>query len=397
MKILLVCNKSPWPPKDGGALATLSLAQSLVKNKMDVTLLYMNTSKHPQKVADIPEEMTQDIRFHAVDVQTKPKFLPALLDIFSCGKPYIAKRFYSRVFLQKLQDLLKKETYDVIQLEGLYTYQYIQNIRQVSNALIAYRPHNLEYEIWKGLSQNSQNILRKTYFSFLGKKLFCFEKSLLNLCDCLIPISSTDLDGFNKMGNTKPAHIAPFGIFPDETVRTDNTEGLFFIGALDWLPNREGLLWFCRNVWSGLKNKYPYLILKVAGRNAPAKFVRQLSKYHIVFEGEIEQAKDFMQNNGIMIVPLLSGSGMRVKIIEGMSLGIPIVATSTAARGIPVKNDENILIADTNQDFTVAVEKLISDREYRKNLSEEAALFASHNFNNFDIAVHLINFYKRLC
>jgi polysaccharide biosynthesis protein PslH len=400
MKILLVCNKSPWPPKDGGALATLSLAQSLAKNKVDVTLLFMNTSKHPQKIADIPEEIKQDIRFHAVDVRTKPKFLPALLDIFLCGKPYIAKRFYSRVFLQKLQDLLKKETFDVIQFEGLYTYQYIADIRRCSNALLAYRPHNLEHEIWKGLSGNAQNILKKFYFSLMGKKLLRLEKSLLNQYDCLIPISSTDLEGFYKMGNTKPAHIAPFGIFPGQTVRKDKEKepaGLFFIGALDWLPNQEGLMWFCRNVWPGLKNKYPQLVFKLAGRNAPEKFVRKLKKHQIVFEGEIEQAKDFMQNSGIMIVPLLSGSGMRVKIIEGMSLGIPIIATSVAAKGIPVKNEENILLADTNRDFTLAVEKLISDPTFRKNVSDQAFLFASHNFNNFDIAARLIDFFKNSC
>ncbi len=398
MKILLICNKSPWPSKDGGSLATLSLAKSLSANGALVTILAMNTSKHRVLKNSIPEDITSIINLQLVDINNQTKIIPAILNFFTPGIPYTATRFLSANFQKKLSKIISEEYYDIIQFEGLYLLQYINEIKNICNSRLAYRPHNVEHEIWEGLAKNSVNIFKKIYFRRLSQKIKRLELQLLNSYNLLVPISNSDYATFQSLGNTKPAFVAPFGIFPEKFAEPKPPSGknqLFFIGALDWLPNQEGLLWFLNNVWPRIKKIRPDLVLKVAGRNIPDKFQKTLASYNIIFMGEIEDAGRFMIGNDIMIVPLFAGSGIRVKIIEGMAHGKPIIATSTAVRGIPVTNHHNIIIADSPENFASGLDELISNNSYKNELAENARLFALVNFNNFEIANSLIKFYQK--
>lgn len=399
MKILLVCNKSPWPPKDGGSLATFSLAKALIKIGASIKILAMNTSKHKVNQSSVPDILKNEMGLQLVDIDTDISLFLTLKDFFSFGTPYIATRFYSEKFRKELTEILLVEEFDVVQIEGLYVLQYLTDIRKHSKALIAFRPHNVEHEIWNGLAKNTGNIFKKIYFSRLSGKIKNLENNLINQYDSLIPISITDLDKFNLMGNQKPVHLVPAGVFPNEIPVLQKQTGpvnLFYIGALDWLPNQEGITWFVKNIWNILKEKHPNLSFNVAGRNAPHWFMKLLKKHHVYYLGEVDDAGTYMIMNGIMVVPLLSGSGIRVKIIEGMAHGKAIVATSIAAKGIPAKNQENILIADTPEDFVTCIEKLITDSPFKIQMAKNARDFALANYNNFDIAAELTTFYKKL-
>lgn len=398
MNILLVCNKSPWPPRDGGSSASLSMAKALCANGAKVSILAMNTTKHPVIKESIPESLASKMDFHFVNMDTRTKALPALLDFFTPGIPYIAKRFLSEDFRNALLKLTHNQRFDIIQFEGLYAFQYLQYLEKPGNFKIAYRPHNAEFEIWQGLACNSRNIFNKIYYHRLSRKIKKLEKKQINHYDCLVPISETDLHTFHALGNTKPFLLAPYGIFSEDIPHPAQpvTSNLFFIGALDWLPNREGIKWFVKEVWPALRKKFPALTFRIAGRNMPEKFRDVLNKPGIFYDGEVEDAGRFMRENGIMVVPLFSGSGMRVKIIDAMAHHRPVIATPAAAKGIPVSHSENILIAGNSGEFISAIEKMLSDDAFRKKIADSAGLFALTNFNNFDMAVHLINFYKKL-
>lgn len=398
MNILLVCNKSPWPPKDGGSSATLAMAKALCANGAKVSILAMNTSKHPVSKNSIPKSLTDTIDFHYVDINTRIKVLPALLDFFMPGIPYIAKRFMSEEFRNALLKLIQNQKFDIVQFEGLYAFQYHKYITLPVSFKISYRPHNAEFEIWRGLARESGNILRKIYYLRLGRKLQNLEKKYINKYDYLVPISECDLQTFQKLGNKKPVFLSPYGIIPEDIspVNRDVKDGLFFIGALDWLPNREGIKWFVEKVWPALRKEFPTLTFSVAGRNMPDNYRSILRKPGVFYEGEVEDAGRFMQENGIMVVPLFSGSGIRVKIIDAMANRRPVIATSLAAKGIPVSDSENIMIANNREAFITAIEKLVTDNSFQNKIAENARIFALANYNNFDIAKTLIQFYKAL-
>jgi len=387
----------PYPPKDGGSIATLVLAEALQKcgNKVDV--LSMNTSKHFVNLEDLPKELTDRIKFHAVEVNTAIT-VPALINNLLFSKePYNAARFISEKFNEQLKKHLQYEQYDIVQLEGLYLCPYIDTIRNYSNAKIALRSHNIEHEIWYRAASNETNLLKKQYKKLLSKRIKNFKQSYLNKYDFLVPITQRDGDQYNKLGNTQASHTVPTGI-DKENYDITNSEprfpGIFHIGALDWLPNQEGLKWFIENVWKRFKMEHPDFRFHLAGRNAPPAFENFLNSDSIAYIGEVEDANQFINDNSIMIVPILSGSGMRIKIIEGMALGKTIITTSIGTEGIDSTHNENILIADTPEDFYNCLVKVSNNKELHEKISKNAIKFVYKNFDNLKIAKGLTKFYK---
>jgi len=218
-----------------------------------------------------------------------------------------------------------------VQLEGLYLKPYVQLIRKLHKKLIVYRAHNVEYTIWQGLASRPGNCLKKLYLRNLAERIHRYESDFMNRYDLLVPISEQDKASLNDMGNTKPACVIPVGIMPEnfrQVISDISPKSLFFIGALDWMPNQEALCWFIDEVWLNLKQTYPLLSFHVAGRNAPSRITKKCFQNGIEFHGEVPDSLAFMDAYDIMVVPLFAGSGIRVKIIEAMARSKMVVTTS---------------------------------------------------------------------
>lgn len=397
MRILQVSNKVPWPPKDGGAIATLTMSKGFTLLGHDVHVLAMNTKKHHITIDEIPHDLKERMHFELIDVSARITTIGLLGNLLFSNLPYNASRFISRQFSRKLADLLQAKTFDLIQLEGLYLCPYIPLIRKHSKALISYRAHNVEHEIWERTAAVTPGF-RSIYLKLLASRIKKFEISYLNSYDVLVPITDRDGDLLDQLGNTKPRHTTQTGIDLATLVpKAGQLEypSVFHLGALDWAPNQEGLLWFLENCWPKLQQKYPQLKFFVAGRNAPDWLQSKLQYKNVVFLGEIEDAYAFMNSKAIMVAPLLSGSGMRVKIIEGLALGKAIVSTGIGAEGIAVEKGKHILLADEADEFIQAVSNLIEDRDLYDQLCKNAIDFIHDKFDNLAIAESLTDFYKQ--
>lgn len=376
-------------------MLTLAKGFSLLGHKVHV--LAMNTQKHHISFDDIPESLKEKVSFELVDVPAKVTVAGLLSNLIFTKQPYNATRFIDERFSRKLLRVLKEKQFDLIQLEGLYLCPYIALIRQNSKALIAYRAHNVEHEIWERTAKVTPGI-KRFYTKLLSKRIRKFEQRYLNTYDVLVPITDRDGDILDEMGNQKPRHTSQSGIDLATLVpKAGNLEypSVFHIGALDWPPNQEGLLWFLDNCWQSLQHQYPELKFYVAGRNAPDWLRSKLQYKNVMFLGEIEDAYAFMNSKAIMLVPLLAGSGMRVKIIEGLALGKAIVSTRIGAEGISVENRKQIMIADQPDEFTNAVIELIDNRGLYDQLCKNAISFIHEKFDNLAIAESLIDFYKQ--
>ena len=396
MKILQVTNKVPYPPKDGGAIACMNLISGFALLGHEVTVLAMNTEKHHIDEAEIPESVQDWATFHLVDVPARTSSFAAFINLIFSGKPYNAVRFISKAFSEELGKLLTENEFDIVQLEGLYVCPYIPLIRKFSDAKIVYRSHNIEHEIWERTAALSKGF-KRLYFRVLAKRIKTFEKNFLNDYDLLVPITERDGQILDKLGNKKPVHVSPTGI--DTKVLFPHSKdlehpSLFHIGSLEWAPNQEGIIWFIKNCWPAIHEKFPELKFYIAGRNAPDWLIRYFDAPNIVYKGEVPDAYQFMNSKSIMVVPLFSGSGMRIKIIEGMALGKPIVSTTIGNEGISTISGENILIADTAEEFNQAVEKLINDSGLFEQISRNAIEYIHKEFDNMTIAGSLVRFYK---
>jgi glycosyltransferase involved in cell wall biosynthesis len=396
MKILQVTNKVPYPVKDGGAIACMNLARGFSLLGHKVTILAMNTVKHYITLSEIPESVKELADFKLVNVPARISPVSALLNLMFSKKPYNATRFISETFAAELKNVLKDNEFDVIQLEGLYVCPYIPVIRENSKAKIIYRAHNIEHEIWSRTAIMAHG-LEKWYLKNLSKRIKKFEVQTLNKYDLLVPITGRDGAILNKLGNKKPMHVSQTGI--DSSVLIPNSKNLkhptlFHIGSLEWSPNQEGLIWFFENCWDSIREKYPDLQFFIAGRNAPAWFQKMFDLPNVVFKGEVADAYEFINSKSIMVVPLFSGSGMRIKIIEGMALGKPIVTTAIGTEGISTTSGENIVVTEDADGFVQSISDLIENREYFNKISKNAIEYIHENFDNLSSAGTLIEFYK---
>jgi len=394
MKILQLSNKLPFPEKDGGALGISVFTKALLQAGHQVKMLAMNTSRQFIELDSIPQKLKDEIKLETVNVDTSIKPMNALFALLK-GESYNVSRFISSEYKNKLSAILKNEPFDIIQIEGLYLAPYIKVIRNLSHAPIIMRAHNIEWMIWQRLANEEKKPLKALYLKKLTAQLKKYEEASINLCDGITTTTIQDMDRLKSMGCKKTIVHIPFGIDTSKykTAPSEKKPSLFYIGALDWLPNQQGLNWFLEKIWPKVHSAYPAPEFHVAGRNMPEAY-KNVSHPNVVFHGEVNDAQAFMNAYEIMLVPLLAGSGVRVKIIEGMAMGKPIITTSVGLEGIECKNGIEVMVADSPEDFGNAIARCIDTPQLIQTLSENARKYALANYDIGKIADNLTRFYK---
>jgi polysaccharide biosynthesis protein PslH len=396
-RILILCNKMPYPPNDGGAIATLNMLYGLSEHDNELHVLAMQTYKHQFPIEQIPVEYSSKIKWYSVWIDTRFNLLSMFVNLLFSKKPYNARRFESDKFYAKLNALLTKNTFDIIQLEGLYLAPYIKSIRQNSNALVVLRAHNVENEIWKRLSDNETSIFKKIYKKILWHRIKKMENSTLGQIDLLVPITQRDATQLLFADSTK-VMVSSTGIMTGKFKEINTPvkkNSLFYIGALDWEPNQEAILWFIEKVWIYIKIEYPEWDFYIAGRNAPRFFTDKLKTLPVIYCGQVDDAGAFIDEHNINVVPLLSGSGMRIKIIEAMARSRCIVTTSIGAEGIGAVDGKDLFIANTPGTFKTIIEDLIKHNDKIDETARNAFKFARENFDNTLTTGKLNNFYNQ--
>ncbi|MFN8700452.1 MAG: glycosyltransferase [Flavobacteriales bacterium] len=396
MKILQLCLKPPLPARDGGCIAMNNITQGLLAEGHKVKVLTIFTHKHDFLKNEMPREYVAATRIEGVFVDTRLNVMDAFAN-FMTADSYNISRFFSPDMDRKVMEVLTAEKFDIIHLESLFMTPYLPMIRRHSSAPIVLRSHNLEFVIWEKITHGTRNIAKRTYLKYLTTKLREYELKALDSVNGIAAISGDDMRRFKKLGVKKPIRTIPFGIDPSkyECGQKKPEFALFHLGAMDWSPNLEGIIWFLEAVWPKVHAQYPKLKFYIAGRNMPEDLARDLPE-NVVAVGEVERADEYMKSKAVMIVPLLSGGGIRVKIIEGLALGKAIISTSIGAEGTDCENDRQLLIADTPSEWVKAVGRLIEENELYESLGKAGIAHVAAHFDNQKIIRDLIAFYKEL-
>lgn len=397
MKILQLTKKYPYPLKDGETIAITYLARALNELGCELVLLSMNTIKHFY-AEDTTGNLTHYKEKHLVEVDNRVKATGAFLNLFSRESYHVA-RFISEAYEQKLIQLLQQHSFDIIQLETLYLAPYVDTIRKYSDAKIVMRSHNVEHEIWKRITENTTIGAKKIYLQLLTKRLERFELDSLNKYDLLAAITQRDLNFFEKCGCVIPTAVTPIGLetsnYHPQPNDIDSPTTFCFIGSLDWMPNYNGVKWILENVWKRVIEVVPNAFFHIAGRNTPEELLQK--KYpNVVVHGEVDDALEFINNHDAMLVPLFSGSGMRVKILEGMALEKVIISTSLGLEGIPAKDGKEVLIANQKDEFIHKIRNIATQKNTQKVMGKNARAFIMQHFDNIQIGKELLEAYKSL-
>ncbi|HXU27266.1 MAG TPA: glycosyltransferase family 4 protein [Bacteroidia bacterium] len=397
MRLLQITNKPPYPPNDGSSIAVYNMSCGLINNGVDLTLLCINTKKHFKADNEVDVDFKSKSNYQSVYRDTDVTAFGAVCNLFS-NQSYFVSRFYFAEFEGKLISLLKEKDFDIIQLESIFLGNYIPIIRKYSKAKITVRTHNTEHLIWERMIANEGNLVKKNYLLLQTKRLKKFEKNILQSVDAIVTITEIDKQYFKQWGITTPFHVSPTGIqLPQYQVNhtAELPNSVFHFGSMDWMPNEEAVLWFINNVWGKVLEKIPQAKFYVIGRGMGDKILT-LNKPNVVVIGKIQNAEKVYHHYSAMVVPLLSGSGMRIKMIEGMAYGKPIVSTTIGAEGIAVTSGKNCLLADNADDFANAVIEILNNNEKRKLLQDEARTFIEQHFENNYLVKQLVDFYKNL-
>lgn len=402
--ILLLLNKFPFPAKDGYSVAVLNMIQAFSQAGHRVSVFSMNTSRHYGDLASMPDKIKALAEWRAIDIDTDIRPAALVANWLFSNQSYHIQRFTSKAFEAHLRNLLLQQTFDIIQLEGLFVCPYIPLIRDYApHAKIVFRAHNLEHEIWARNAVRESDFLKKYYFTLTAERLHNYEEELFqgDGLDAIVPITARDGQAIAKLGAKAPIFPCNAGYdlsFMEPLNLNSEYPSVFYIGALDWLPNQEAMRWFLQHVWGRVHALYPNVPFYLAGRNMPETFKRLHNTQNIQVLGEVEDAYSYMREKGIMVVPLQSGGGMRIKLIEGMALGKAIVATKVAAEGIPAKHAEHLMLCgDTDAEaFVNSIGSLIEKRELAEMLGRNAQQLAQVHFDSRVLTEKLSAFYDTL-
>ncbi len=397
MKILQLVNRIPYPLNDGGSIAVHCNTEGFLQAGVELSMLAMNTTRHWVDINSLPPLYDQLKLFKSVRVDNRIRIIPAFLNLFKKSS-YNIDRFISDTYKNALITLLQEEQFDIIQLEGLYLSPYLPLIRQYSKAAIAMRQHNIEFRIWQRLAQQAQNPLKKAYLKLLAKRLRRFELERLKDYDIILPISAEDEQYLKKLGCRTAMYLHPFGInisdIPFVPAYTPPLH-LYHIGAMDWLPNQESVNWLLDHVMPIIRKELPGIRLYLAGRNMSENLLK-LNQPNVIIAGAVPDALAFEKDKSILLVPLLSGGGVRIKIFKGMAMGKTVVTTSIGLEGIDARDGKEVFVADSAEQFAHHIIKLVHEPELIRQTGFAARKLIEKQYDQKKIIEDLIIRYGQL-
>ncbi|MFN8351790.1 MAG: glycosyltransferase family 4 protein [Flavobacteriales bacterium] len=397
MRILQLCNKPPYPPIDGGCKAMHGLTMGLIDNGHQVKVLCIATPKHPFDRSAMPADYLERTGIEGIFTDTSLNIVDAFTDLVTADN-YNISRFFSPDMDIRLIRLLSAEAFDVVLLESLFMTPYIATIRRYTKAPIVLRSHNLEHVIQERIAHGERHPLKKPYRRFLARQLKAYEIAVLDRVDGVAAITPADADHFKAYGKKAPIATIPFGVDPAAyTIDPPSGPPVFFhLGSMDWLPNEEGIRWLIERVWPEVLKLHPDARLHLAGNRMPEDLLA-LRMPGLTVEGRVPDADAYMATRHVMVVPLHSAGGMRVKIIEGMAMGKCVISTPMGAEGIACTDGHDILLADSAAEMVARMCQVLDAPERCAAIGRNARELVERAYNNALITRELDAFMRSLC
>ncbi len=329
-------------------------------------------------------------------VRSRQRNIRALLLSLVNQRPFVIQRDFLPEMAEKVDQILSSGEIEAVHSDQLWMAQYALRARQ--NGLVE-KPvktvldeHNACFQIFQRLAQGETNLLKKLVLEREWRLLKRYEARCLAHFDQTVAVTAEDratLAGLDVPGfQSRETPVIPISVDPDElpVVAGESEPGevseVVHLGTMFWLPNVEGVLWFARQVWPLILKEVPQARFSIIGKNPPAEIQELPEKQpSITVTGFVREPSPYLERAAAFIVPLLSGSGMRVKILDAWRWGVPVVSTSIGAEGIDLRDGENISIADTPQAFGRCVVRLLQQKELRQSMRQNGRRWVETHYD----------------
>lgn len=388
--LIIIPFKDIYPPMNGGKVRAMNLLHQLARH-FDVTaVLGQERASFSRAVEEYPAignctiystgdgKMPRDLFFFL------PQKLANALRYRWWRRSWKgpAEENFMRTY-PVLRQVLKGRSFDHVILEEMGSLDVARIIRRkMPRAHIIYDAYNVNTRL--AATELANGIIPEYYFDVIRRA----ESGLHESVDAVFTCSDQDLAELVRMNDNRlSGTVVPNGVMipalpADKGVTRPQNDDILFCGSLDYFPNQEGLSWFCKEVFPLLLKQKPSVRLLVVGRGEPGEELKNLLRQQgIVFYGKVDKVSDYYRKAAVALVPLFSGSGTRLKLLEAMGYAVPVVSTATGAEGISYTDKKDILIANDASTFAAAVLSLLDDPRMADKLAMEAYVFAKGKYD----------------
>lgn len=393
MNILQITPRLPAPPNDGGAVYIYYTTKYLSQLGENVTLASLISNKHEQDI----EQVKKYADVYAEDGKFTPySLLPIVKSTISRQPITIQHRMNTHLMRKALEQI--DTTPDVVLLEGLHTAAFLEDVRAFfPEAPVVLRQSNVEYLLLKRNAASTKNPFLKAFYYDQYRLMKQFELEAMKSVDAVTAITEFDKNIYLKELPNLNCYVSPAGAeMPDSLGLQKEENKMLAISNWRWKPNIDGLKWFLDEVWPSLIQKQPELEFDIIGDGLTPNFKNKYAHKNIHFLGFVDDLEPHRQTATVFVAPLFSGSGMKLKIVEGMASGLPIVTTKIGAEGIEIEDGTHYREANTKAEFEAAILDLLDHPQKRDDLSSEARNKAENKYGWEEITRQLIQFLETL-
>lgn len=406
MRVLHFAPRVCWPLDTGAKLRNYHLARILSGHAHLTLLAFTDQEEQPTGAL---EEFYEQVSTVPRDAgYTFPKILRGVLG----RTPLPVLNYTTAAMKQALERTLSAQQFDIVQVESIHLMAYLSILREAHpRPLVVCDWHNIESELMQRYSESESNAARRAYARKTARMMSDSEGRALQEFDAHVAVSQRDADKLGEINSQARVFVIENGVdtnfYSDEQIeiayrkaKPSETSGeknrIVFVGSMDYHANVDGVVNFAREVWPQVRDRLKGLTFTIVGRD-PAPEVRELAAMPgLEVTGTVDDVRPFYREAAAAVVPLKVGGGSRLKILEAMAAGVPVVSTTLGAEGLNVKHGENILIADTNQQLIDAIRSVVEDEGLRQRLSAAGRTLVSHHYDWSRLGTNLFEVYQQL-
>ena len=381
-KILFLSQRFLFPQDTGGKIRTGKILEQLNKH-YDITVISnVELPKDEPYLSEMKRLCSKFVPVYWKEIKryTVKWYFDVLKKSFSIY-PVPMLNDYSPELEKAVLDELKNEAYDLAICDFM---QSTLNFRKVTGIPKILFQHNVEATISMRHMKRSKNPLLKIFWWTQFRKMFYHEKRESTKFDTVIAVSEMDKQRMEDWYHLNNVKVIPTGVdtdfyAPQSDVQIKNQ--IVFVGAMDWLPNHDAMLYFLNDVFPLIRQKEPNVKLMIVGRNPSPKLKKLMKEYsNVELTGWVDDTRPYVHESAVFIVPIRIGGGTRMKIYEAMAMEKAIVSTRIGAEGLPLENKKHIYLADTPDEFSSAVLTLLKNEKERVKIGKQARQYVYDNF-----------------
>lgn len=373
MNLLFLTPQLPFPTHQGTTLRTFNLLKQIAPHHR-TTLLTFGTSAELESAQPLIELCKR------IEIVTPPhrSLLRRAFTTLTSALPDMGLRLESKEMHALIKDVLSQGEFDWIQIEGIEMARYYAE-SVAARARVVFDDHNAEYMLQRSAFESDVRSpvrwLGALYSLIQWRKLVRFERKVCMEVDSVVAVSRSDDKALRALDSCITPIIIPNGVDTDfyhYAPEDTNSSLLVFTGKMDFRPNIDAMLWFCRDILPILRKTFPDVRLKIVGQKPSYRVSSLAQNQGVVVTGAVEDVRPFISEAAVYVVPLRMGSGTRLKILEAMAMGKAIVSTRRGAEGIECLDGRELILADTPDEFATSIGTLLQSEARRKELGGNA-------------------------